>query len=270
MSPSEAVSAHASQGLFSGGHGSFAAAAAAAAAASCASGSIPMDPRQSLGMISPLPTVRRNTSSISRGVTYPYHAPKHERGASSSSGTEDAFFFCPRPEKTPPRGANTSTFPAYLCPPTCEHPRTSTLPRSSLSAATAARNASTSAGPHTPHRASRDACVHTNTCALEAMLVDSASSPSTTTLWTNAAISFLSRTRSGPSLCLRICGNKSTSPTASPATPPAAPGASARLSFTLPTAFVPASNLWMPPLYVPDASSSASCMTTAGDGGWSP
>ena len=85
MSPSEyfSFSAHASHGVVSGGHGSPAAAAAAAAAASCAPGSIPMDPRQSLGTISPRPTVRRNTSSISRGVTYPYHAPKHAVSRSS-------------------------------------------------------------------------------------------------------------------------------------------------------------------------------------------
>mmetsp|Transcript_8729 Transcript_8729/g.36574 ORF Transcript_8729/g.36574 Transcript_8729/m.36574 type:complete len:449 (-) Transcript_8729:40-1386(-) len=93
------------------------AAAAAAAAASCASGSIPMDPRQSRGMVSPLPTVRRNTSSISRGVTYPYHAPKHERGASSSSGTEDAFFFLPETRKDAAARSKHQHVPRVLVPP---------------------------------------------------------------------------------------------------------------------------------------------------------
>ena len=185
-----------------------------------------MDPRQSRGMTSPRITVRLSTAGISAAVTYPYQTPL----VSPASST-----FAAKPFS----GTKRRRFPAYLCPPVWLHPRTATASSAMSRRFNSSRMDSMSAGPQTPHLASRFMCVHTKRCA-RCERASPASSPDTTARLTKSATTAGSLTASAPSLCLRICGNMITSPASSPVAPLAP--VSERFSFTLPTAEVPGLN----------------------------
>mmetsp|Transcript_29244 Transcript_29244/g.46938 ORF Transcript_29244/g.46938 Transcript_29244/m.46938 type:complete len:285 (-) Transcript_29244:25-879(-) len=174
---------------------------------------------------------------------------------------------------TPLSGTKMSTLPAYLCPPVWLHPRTETT-SSIPSAEIVSRKASMSAGPQSPHRASRDPCVHTKTCAPVRACPVPAPSPPTIAWFTKEAEAEADQPEAttssavssprwswSPSRCLRICGNMRTSPGRSPGwlrSP-----SSDKFIFTLPTLLAPGANWNTPPLYVPAAAVSAACIAVA-------
>ena len=260
MSPSEyfSVSAHASHGVVSGGHGSPAAAAAPRPNPSPWTRARPGR--------SPRPTVRRNTSSISRGVR-----TRTTRRSTPSRGPRGllrpgACFSCSAPRsELDAAGANPARSPRTPAPhvraPAHLHPVAQRGVRGDGRAERIDQR-----GTHTPQRASRRrACTRRRARGRQRWWIriragavdDDAPDERGDFVFVPHAL--------GSEL---ISASAETEHVLDGVARDAArrAGRLARLSFTLPPRWSPLRTCDAP-LYVPDASSSASCMTTAGDEG---